>query len=110
LEARQPTQELYDISKMLDDKDREIERLKLKIEEFHQDKLIIKKEEENDIVVILPTNLLSEMFRASREEEERGGEIKQFYLKAKDGIVIDYETDFRRSKDNNETTTTIIRR
>jgi hypothetical protein len=84
LEARQPTHELYDVSKMFDDKDREIERLKLEIEELQ--KKIIKKEEENDIV-ILSTDLLSEMFSASR-----GGEIKHFCLKAKDGTVIGYET------------------
>ena len=33
LEAREPTQKLYDVSKMLDDKDREIERLKHETEE-----------------------------------------------------------------------------
>jgi hypothetical protein len=101
LEARQPTQELYDVSKMFDDKDREIERLKLEIEEL-QDKLMIKNEGENDIV-ILPTDLLSEMISASRREGTE--EIKQFYLKAKHGKVIGYETDFRRIRDNNENTT-----
>ena len=36
LEDRQPTQELYDISKMLADKDREIERLNMKQKSFRK--------------------------------------------------------------------------
>jgi hypothetical protein len=43
LEARKPTQELYDVSKMLDDKDRIIESLKQEREEL-QEKVMIKKE------------------------------------------------------------------
>jgi hypothetical protein len=108
LESREPTRELYDISKMLSDKDREIERLKQKVEDFHQDKLIIKEEVvENDIVVILSTDLLSEMFSASRREGG-GREIKQFYLKAKGGIVIGYETDIIRSNNKNTYILTVI--
>jgi hypothetical protein len=101
LEARQPTQELYNVSKMFDDKDREIERLKLEIKGW-QEKMVIKIEGEND-VVILSTDLLSEMFSVSRRKG--GEEIKHFYLKAKHGKVIGYETDIRRSRDNNENTT-----
>ena len=92
LEAREPTHELYDVSKMLDDKDREIERLKLEIEEL-QEKIAINKEEEN-YTVILSIDLLNEMFSASRREGAQG--IKQFYLKAIDGTVIGYKTDIIR--------------
>jgi hypothetical protein len=93
LEAREPTQELYDVSKILSDKDREIERLKLEIEEL-QEKVMIMKETNGEVV--LSTDLLIKMFNASRE-----GGTKYFYLKAEDSIVTGYETDSARSNNNN---------
>jgi hypothetical protein len=95
LESREPTQELYDVSKMLADKDREIERLKLEIEEL-QDRI---REGRANGEIILSTELFSGMFGASRE-----GGAKYFYLKAEDGIVTGYETDITRSNNNNKNT------
>ena len=92
LEARQPTQEVYDTSNMLADKDREIERLKLEIGEL-QDRII---EGRANGEIILSTELFMGMFSASRE-----GGAKYFYLKAEDGIVTGYETDSARSNKNN---------
>jgi hypothetical protein len=99
LEARKPTQELYDVSKMLADKDSEIERLKQEIVE-----LKVKMTKAANGEVILSTDLLVKMFR-----ELRGGrgEVKYFYLKAEDGIVTGYETDITRSSNNSNTNTTI---
>jgi hypothetical protein len=95
LEARQPTQELYDISKMLADKDREIERLK-------QERvgLQVKMTKVTNGVIILSADLLVKMFSESRAGGGRG-EVKYFYLKAEDGIVTGYETDITRSENNN---------
>jgi hypothetical protein len=100
LEARQPTQELYDVSKMLSDKDTEIERLKQEIVELQLKMTKIAYGE-----VTLSTDLLVKMF-----SELRGGargEVKYFYLKAEDGIVTGYETDITRSSKNSNTNTTI---
>jgi hypothetical protein len=94
LESRQPTQELFDTSKMLADKDREIERLKLEIKE-QQEKVMIMKGTNDEVA--LSTDLLIKMFNASREG---GTEVKYFYLKAEDGIVPGYETDSARSNNN----------
>jgi hypothetical protein len=90
LEVREPTQELYDISKMLADKDREVERLKEEREEL-QEKVMIMKETNG---VVLSNDLLTEMFSASRE-------VKYFYLKIEDGIVVSYETDITRRENKN---------
>jgi hypothetical protein len=57
LEARQPTQELYDISKMLSDKDSEIERLKQQTVELQVKMTKIANSE-----VMLSTDLLVKMF------------------------------------------------
>jgi hypothetical protein len=97
LEVRQPTQELYDVSKMLSDKDAEIERLK-------QERVELQVKMTNG-EVMLSTDLLVKMFR-----ELRGGrgEVKYFYLKAEDGIVTGYETDITRSNSNNSKTNTTI--
>ena len=91
LESRKPTHELYDISKMLSDKDREIERLKEKREEL--------QDRRTNGEIILSTDLLFKMFNESRERGER--EVKYFYLKAEDGIVTGYETDSARSNNKN---------
>jgi hypothetical protein len=91
LEVREPTQELYDISKMLADKDREVERLKEEREEL-QEKVMIMKETNGEVV--LSNDLLTEMFSASRE-------VKYFYLKIEDGIVVSYETDITRRENKN---------
>jgi hypothetical protein len=88
---------------MLVEKDREIERLKHETEE-QQEKIIKKDEGENDIIVILSTDLLSEMFSASRQQGEGGQrteEVNYLYLKVEDGIVTGYETDSARSNNNN---------
>jgi hypothetical protein len=91
LEVREPTQALYDISKMLADKDREVERLKEEREEL-QEKVMIMKETNGEVV--LSNDLLTEMFSASRE-------VKFFYLKIEDGIVVSYETDITRRENKN---------
>jgi hypothetical protein len=97
LEARQPTQELYDISKMLEDKDREIERLKQQTVELQ-----VKMTKVTNGEVMLSTDLLVKMFSELRAVGgARGKELKYFYLKAEDGIVTGYETDITRSKNNN---------
>lgn len=93
---RQLTQELYDTSKMLSDKDREIERLKHETEKL-QEKVMIMKGTNGEVV--LSTDLLIKMFGASRE-----GDAKYFYLKIEDRIVVSYETDIARSKNNNKNT------
>jgi archaellum component FlaC len=95
LEVRDPTQELYDTSKILDDKDREIERLKQQREELREKTIKVANE-----AIILSADLLTKMFSASR-----GREVKYFYLKAEDGIVTGYETDITRSENNNNNTT-----
>jgi hypothetical protein len=67
LEARQPTQELYDISKMFDEKDSEIERLK-------QERvgLQVKMTKVVNGIIILSTDLLVKMFsELGKEEEEK---------------------------------------
>jgi hypothetical protein len=105
LQARQPTQELYDVSKMLADKDREIDRLKQEREELQEKiMMMIKKKEENDIV-ILSTDLLGEMFSTSRQGGGEREEVNYLYLKVEDGIVTSYETDITRSNNNKNTTT-----
>jgi hypothetical protein len=98
LEARQPTQELYDVSKMLDDKDREIERLKQESVELQ---LKITKIANRELM--LSTDLLIKMFRELREG---GGqrEGKYFYLKTEDYIVTGYETDIARGNKRNNAT------
>jgi hypothetical protein len=96
LETRQPTHELYDISNMLVEKDREIERLKHETEELKEKVMIMKGTNRE---VVLSSDLLINMFNASRERGER--EVKYFYLKAEDGIVTGYETDSIRSNNNN---------
>jgi hypothetical protein len=96
LEARQPTQELYDISKMFDDKDSEIESLK-------QERvgLQVKMTKVANGIIILSTDLLVKMFSELRKGGR--GEAKYFYLKAEDGIVTGYETDITRSENNKNT-------
>jgi hypothetical protein len=94
LEVREPTQALYDISKMLADKDREVERLKEEREEL-QEKVMIMKETNGEVV--LSTDLLIEMFNASRE-----GGANYFDLKIEDGIVVSYESDITR-RENKDT-------
>jgi hypothetical protein len=96
LEARQPTQELYDISKMLDDKDREIERLKQQTVGLQ-----VKMTKIANGIIILSADLLVKMF-----SESRGREVKYFYLKTEDGIVTGYETDITRSNNNRDNATT----
>jgi len=98
LEARQPTQELYDVSKMLDDKDREIERLKQESVELQLKMTKIANRE-----LMLSTDLLIKMFRELREG---GGqrEGKYFYLKTEDYIVTGYETDIARDNKRNNAT------
>jgi hypothetical protein len=96
LEARKPTQELYDVSKMLDDKDREIERLKQERVELQMKMTKVANGE-----AMLSTDLLVKMFSESRAVEGGRGEAKYFYLKAEDGIVTGYETDITRSNSNN---------
>jgi hypothetical protein len=91
LESRKPTQELYDISKMLDDKDIEIESLKQETV-----RLQVKMARVANGIIILSTDLLVKMFSESRERE-----VKYFYLKAEDGIVTGYKTDITRSENNN---------
>jgi phage-related minor tail protein len=95
LEARKPTQELYDVSKILDDKDSEIERLKQQTVELQ-----VKMTKVANGIIILSADLLVKMF-----SESRGREVIYFYLKAKDGIVTGYETDITRSNNNNKNTT-----
>jgi hypothetical protein len=63
LEARQPTQELYDISKMLEDKDREIERLK---QERAGLQVKMTKVANGMIIIMLSTDLLVKMFSESK--------------------------------------------
>jgi hypothetical protein len=97
LEARQPTQELYDVSKMLADKDREIESLKQERVELQ-----VKMARVANGILILSTDLLIKMFSESRavEGEGRGREeVKYFYLKTEGGIVTGYETDITSSND-----------
>jgi archaellum component FlaC len=94
LEARKPTQELYDFSKMLSDKDREIESLKQQTVELQ-----VKMSKVANGIIILSTDLLVKMF-----SESRGREVKYFYLKTEDGIVTGYETDITRSENNNKNT------
>jgi hypothetical protein len=100
LEARQPTQELYDVSKMLADKDSEIERLKQERVELQMKMTKVANGE-----VMLSTDLLVKMFSESRGAR---GEVKYFYLKAEDGIITGYETDITRSNSNNSNTNTTI--
>jgi hypothetical protein len=97
LEARKPTQELYDVSKMLDDKDREIESLKQERVELQ-----VKMARVANGMIKLSTDLLFKMFSELRVREGgRGREVKYFYLKAEDGIVTGYETDITRSNNRN---------
>jgi hypothetical protein len=100
LEARQPTQELYEVSKMLDDKDREIERLK-------QERLAlqVKMARVANRMIILSTHLLIKMFRELKAEGGARGEMKYFYLKVEDGIVTGYETNITRSNNNRDNAT-----
>jgi hypothetical protein len=98
LEVRQPTQELYDTSKMLDDKDSEIERLKQQTVELQ-----VKMTKVANGIIILSTDLLVKMFSESRAGGGRG-EVKYFYLKAEDGIVTGYETDITRSNNRDNAT------
>jgi hypothetical protein len=90
LETRQPTHELYDVSKMIADKDSEIERLKHETEELQEQVMIMKGTNDE---VVLSTELLIKMFSTR--------EVKYFYLKAEDEIVTGYETDSTRSNYNN---------
>jgi hypothetical protein len=99
LEAREPTQELYDISKILDDKDREIERLKQQTVELQ-----VKMTKVANGVIILSTHLLIKMFSELKAEGGARGEMKYFYLKTEDGIVTGYETDITRSNNRNNAT------
>ena len=100
LEARKPTQEQYDISKMLDDKDREIESLKQETV-----RLQVKMARVANGIIKLSTDLLVKMFSELKAMEGGGrGEVKYFYLKTQDGIVTGYETDITRSNDNKNTT------
>jgi hypothetical protein len=94
LEARQPTQELYDVSKMLSDKDSEIERLKQQTVELQ-----VKMTKVANGEVMLSSDLLVKMFSELRKGGR--GEAKYFYLKAEDGIVTGYEIDITRSNSNN---------
>ena len=104
MEARKPTQELYDISKMLSDKDAEIERLKQERVELQ---LKMTKIAANGMMIImLSTDLLVKMFNELRGGER--GEVKYFYLKSEDGIVTGYETDITRSNSNNSNTNATI--
>jgi hypothetical protein len=96
LEARQPTQELYDISKMLDDKNREIESLKQETV-----RLQVKMARVANGIIKLSTDLLIKMFSELKAEGGGRGEVKYFCLKTEDGIVIAYETDITRSVNNN---------
>jgi hypothetical protein len=99
LEGRQPTQELYDISKMLFDKDSEIERLKQQTVELQ-----VKMTKVANGIIILSTDLLVKMFSESRAVEG-GKEMKYFYLKTEHGIVTGYQTDITMSVNNNKNTT-----
>jgi hypothetical protein len=99
LEAREPTQELYDISKMLDDRDREIERLKQQTVQLQ-----VKMTKVANGIIILSTDLLVNMFSESRAVGGGRGEVKYFYLTAEDGIVTGYETDITRSNNRDNTT------
>src|SRR5215208_432079 len=94
LEARKPTQELYDVSKMLDDKDREIENLKQE-----KVRLQVKMARLANGIIKLSTDLLVKMFSELKGMEGggRGKEVKYFYLKTDDGIVTGYETDITSS-------------
>jgi predicted transcriptional regulator len=83
---------------MLDDKDREIERLKQQTVELQ-----VKMTKVANGIIILSTNLLVKMFNESRAGG--GREVKYFYLKAEDGVVTSYETDITRS--NNKENATI---
>ena len=76
-EVRKPTQELYDISKMLDEKNSEIERLK-------QERvgLQVKMTKVTNGIIKLSTDLLVKMFSESRVRGGRGKEVKYFYLKS----------------------------
>jgi hypothetical protein len=106
LEARKPTQELYDVSKMLSDKDSEIERLKQERVELQ-----VKMTKVANGIIKLSTDLLIKMFSESRAVEGAGGrerKVKYFYLKTEDGIVTGYETDITRSHSNNSNTNTTI--
>ena len=98
LEARKPTQELYDVSKMFDEKDRIIESLKQETV-----RLQVKMARVANGIIKLSTDLLVKMFSESRVVEAGGGrgEVKYFYLKTEDGIVTGYETDITWSNDKN---------
>ena len=101
LEARKPTQELYDVSKMLDDKDRIIESLKQETV-----RLQVKMARLANGIIILSTDLLVKMFSESKAVEGEGRkEVKYFYLKTEDGIVTGYETDIARSNNRDNATT-----
>ena len=95
LEARKPTQELYDVSKILDDKDSEIERLKQQTVDSQ-----VKMTKVVNGIIILSADLLVKMFSESRAVEGGRGEVKYFYLKTEDGIVTGYETDITRRNSN----------
>jgi archaellum component FlaC len=97
LEAWEVSQELYDISKMLSDKDSEIERLKQERVELQ-----VKMTKVANGIIILPNDLLVKMISESRAVGG-GREVKYFYLKAEDGIVTGYETDITRSNNNKNT-------
>ncbi len=96
LEARKPTQELYDVSKMLDEKDRIIESLKQETV-----RLQVKMARVANGIIKLSTDLLVKMFSELKAEGGGRGEVKYFCLKTEDGIVIAYETDITRSVNNN---------
>ena len=104
LEARKPTQELYDFSKMLDDKDREIGRLKQETVRLH---VKMTKVANGMIIIKLSTDLLVKMFSELKAEGGARGEMKYFYLKTEDGIVTGYETDITRSNSNNRNNASI---
>jgi hypothetical protein len=57
-------------------------------------------------MIILSTDLLVKMFSELRAGGGRG-EVKYFYLKAKDDIVTGYETDITRSNSNNRNNASI---
>jgi hypothetical protein len=99
LEARKPTQELYDVSKMLDEKDRIIESLKQETV-----RLQVKMAREANGIIKLSTDLLVKMFSELKAEGGARGEMKYFYLKTEDGIVTGYETDITRSNNRDNAT------
>jgi hypothetical protein len=67
LEAREPTQELYDISKMLADKDKEIEELQTELEEF-----VKQGESNNNKVVFLSSKFAIQIYDIVRINRTRG--------------------------------------